>query len=115
MVDEQDFVTLVQRSLGVQLSPTQQEQFAAYRAHLLSWNEQLNLTAVRTKQGVEITHFLDSLSCMLVMDKLNDQAVIDVGTGAGFPGIPLKIMFPAMRLTLVESVQKKARFFRVHR
>ncbi len=95
---------------GVALSSPQVAQFGRYLALLLAWNERLNLTAVREPAAIEQRHFLDSLSCALVTGDLNGRAFIDVGSGAGFPGLPLKILFPQMQLTLVESVAKKTDF-----
>jgi 16S rRNA (guanine527-N7)-methyltransferase len=74
---------------------------------LLEWNEKFNLTAIRDGDGVRVKHFSDSLTCLLEMKKPVPNRLIDIGTGAGFPGIPLKLVFPAMHLTLVESVAKK--------
>lgn len=96
--------------LGVTLTSQQLEQFARYLNLLLVWNERINLTAVRRPEEIQIRHFLDALSCLPQMEDLSGQRVIDVGTGAGFPGLPLKIAVPDLQLTLVESVQKKARF-----
>jgi 16S rRNA (guanine527-N7)-methyltransferase len=92
------------------LTAGQRQQFSQYQSLLLTWNEQMNLTAVTDPAAVQSRHFLDSLSCTLITGSLNGQSLIDVGTGAGFPGIPLKIAFPDLQLTLVESITKKCRF-----
>lgn len=97
-------------SFGVSLTAVQQEQFRRYETLLLTWNERMNLTALRTPALVQQYHFLDSLTCVSVMGDLNGRTLIDVGTGAGFPGVPLKIVYPQMQLVLVESVKKKTRF-----
>ncbi|MCA9932756.1 MAG: 16S rRNA (guanine(527)-N(7))-methyltransferase RsmG [Anaerolineales bacterium] len=105
------FATVVE--WGLALSAEQTAQFARYQALLLEWNQRLNLTAVREPQAIQIRHFLDALSCARVMGEMNGRALIDVGTGAGFPGLPLKILYPDLRLTLVESIAKKAAFLEV--
>ena len=95
---------------NVQLNEEQREQFRVYEALLIDWNSKINLTAVRDPEGIRIKHFLDSLSCVPVLGDMNGRSLIDIGTGAGFPGIPLRIVYPGLRLTLVDSVGKKADF-----
>ena len=92
--------------------PTFQEQFIQYRDELLEWNSQFNLTAIRSPEEIETKHFMDSLSLLPILQKYQVKSLIDIGTGAGFPGIPLKIVDPALKLVLVESVEKKAKFCR---
>ena len=108
----QDFLEEVQQYTGFPMSQSQQKSLELYQSELMSWNDKFNLTAIRDEKGIQIKHFLDSLSCLTVMKNLMNQRVIDVGTGAGFPGIPLKIACPGIKLTLVESVGKKAGFCR---
>jgi 16S rRNA (guanine527-N7)-methyltransferase len=81
-----------------------------YEKELLEWNQKFNLTAIRDSDSIRTKHFLDSFSCVLAWKASPPQHLIDVGTGAGFPGIPLKILYPNLKLTLVESVGKKAMF-----
>lgn len=95
------------------LSEAQLETFVRYQHELVTWNEKFNLTRIVEPQEVAIKHFLDSLSIALVLPELNTpRSVIDVGSGAGFPGIPLKIARPELSMTLLESTGKKATFLR---
>lgn len=95
---------------NLNLSPAQFEAFGQYADLLYSWNQKFNLTAIRTQEEIWSRHFLDSLTCLRVMRGTPLAKVIDIGTGAGFPGLVLKIVYPDMHLTLVESVGKKASF-----
>ena len=95
---------------GIQISPSQLHSFQVYEDELISWNEKFNLTAIKDREGIRVKHFLDSLTCLKVFPNLHSHRVVDIGTGAGFPGIALKIMCPDIRLTLVESIGKKASF-----
>jgi 16S rRNA (guanine527-N7)-methyltransferase len=98
--------------LGLKLTRRQVEAFQWYAAELLDWNRRFNLTAVTDPSAIGIKHFLDSLSCLLVMRGHPPGRAMDVGTGAGFPGLPLKIVWPQLRVTLVEATAKKAEFCR---
>jgi 16S rRNA (guanine527-N7)-methyltransferase len=98
--------------VGLRLGAAQVAAMERYERELLDWNRRFNLTAVRDSNGVQVKHFLDSLTCFLALRESSVNRVIDVGTGAGFPGLPLKIACPTMQLTLVESVGKKADFCR---
>ena len=95
---------------GLQLAERQVRALAAYERELMEWNRKFNLTAIRDEESIRTKHYLDSFSCVLAWKSTPPACLIDVGTGAGFPGIPLKILYPHMRLTLVESVGKKAMF-----
>ena len=100
------------RQLGLRLTHSQLSALALYERELVDWNTRFNLTAIRDPQEIHIKHFLDSLTCLLAMREPQVGKLIDIGTGAGFPGIPIKIIYPKMQLTLVESVGKKAEFCR---
>ena len=98
--------------LGLQLTASQIRAFGIYARELEEWNRRVNLTAITDPADIEMKHFLDSLSCLLAHRPGSGSRVVDVGTGAGFPGIPLKIVYPGIRLTLVEATEKKADFLR---
>jgi 16S rRNA (guanine527-N7)-methyltransferase len=103
---EEDVLTL----LGIQLNQAQIDAFDLYARELVDWNQRFNLTSITDPDQIRSKHFLDSLSCWLAMRKAPLGRVIDVGAGAGFPGLPLKILQPEMQLTLVEATAKKAGF-----
>ena len=95
---------------NVHLTARQVVALVNYEKELMEWNQKFNLTAIRDVESIRTKHFLDSYSCVLAWKANPPQRLIDVGTGAGFPGIALKILYPTMPVTLVESVGKKAMF-----
>jgi len=99
-----------QTLFNVHLSGRQVMALTTYEKELREWNQKFNLTAIRDSESIRTKHFLDSFSCVLAWKASPPDQLIDVGTGAGFPGIPLKILYPHLKLTLVESVGKKVKF-----
>ena len=95
---------------NVHLTGRQVLSLITYERELMEWNRKFNLTAIRDQESIRTKHFLDSLSCVQAWQAQPPNRLVDVGTGAGFPGIPLKIIYPGMKITLVESVGKKAMF-----
>lgn len=95
---------------NVHMTGRQVMALITYERELIEWNQKFNLTAIRDTESIRTKHFLDSFSCVLAWKASPPNHLIDVGTGAGFPGIPLKILYPNLKLTLVESVGKKAMF-----
>ena len=101
------------QKMGINLHEEQVKKFSQYLELLVQWNQKINLTSLKTPQEMIIKHFLDSISCIKVINKYGDKKiikVIDVGTGAGFPGLPIKIICPSIKLSLLEARKKKAMF-----
>ena len=98
------------RELGLTISESHAEQFVRYLTHLITWNKTINLTAIIDSKEIITKHFLDSLVALVSTNFRQDSIVLDVGSGGGFPGIPLKIVRSDIQLTLVEPVQKKCSF-----
>lgn len=98
--------------MGVSLGEEQTQQFMTYLSLLLEWNEKMNLTAITEPREVVLKHFADCLSLVPWVEWKRGMRVIDVGTGAGFPGIPVKLVRPEIELTLLDSLQKRIGFLR---
>ena len=98
------------RELGLTIGEIHAEQFMRYLAHLIEWNKAINLTSIIDPKEIIIKHFVDSLVALVATSFSQNGAVLDVGSGGGFPGIPLKIVRSDVRLVLVEPVQKKCSF-----
>jgi len=112
---DQDWEPLIRGAseLGISLTDRHLAAFGTCYSTLVEWNQRFNLTAITDWEGVLIRHFLDSLSCLKAIPSSELSAgaqVVDVGTGAGYPGVPLKIICPGMRLTLLESTRKKVTY-----
>jgi 16S rRNA (guanine527-N7)-methyltransferase len=98
------------KELGLTIGENHVEQFMRYLAHLIEWNKAINLTAIIDPKEIIIKHFVDSLVALVATSFPQNGVVLDVGSGGGFPGIPLKIVRSDMRLVLVEPIQKKCSF-----
>jgi 16S rRNA (guanine527-N7)-methyltransferase len=96
-------------AIGIRLGPAELDRFATYHREILLWNRRINLVSERSAQEIVIRHFLDSLTPAPFLDR-PDGALIDLGSGGGFPGIPLRIALPGLHLSLVEASRKKSSF-----
>jgi len=105
-----EFTNSSVKELGLTIGDSQLEQFMRYLAHLMKWNKTINLTAIIDPKEIIIKHFVDSLAALVATNFPQNGVVLDVGSGGGFPGIPLKIVRSDMRLVLIEPVQKKCSF-----
>jgi 16S rRNA (guanine527-N7)-methyltransferase len=109
-LDLREFTIRSVKDLGLIIGETHADQFMRYLTHLIAWNKSINLTTIIDPEKIIIKHFVDSLAGLVATDFPNNGMVLDVGSGGGFPGIPLKIVRSDMRLTLVEPTQKKCSF-----
>lgn len=104
-------INSIAQKLGIILNATQIEQFNIYQRELLKWNAKINLISEKSSHEIINRHFLDSLTALQFIDQ-HDSRIIDIGSGAGFPGIPLKIACPDLQLYLLESNRKKVSFLK---
>jgi 16S rRNA (guanine527-N7)-methyltransferase len=98
------------KELEINVTDHMLEQFESYYHILVEWNQVMNLTTITEYEEVYVKHFMDSLSIAKVMDMSKITSMIDIGTGAGFPGIPIKIVFPEIKVTLLDSLNKRVKF-----
>ncbi len=105
-----DFITQAHTLFDITITPQQAHAFETLLAELITWNGQLNLTAIIEPDAVRVRHFLDSLSLGMMADFDSGLRVLDIGTGAGFPGLALAILYPQAHITLMDSTGKKLKF-----
>ena len=98
--------------LGLEVSDRQLDQFLTYETLLVEWNKNMNLTGITESEAIYDKHFADSLTCVLSHKIKDGDKLIDVGTGAGFPGMPLKIFMPSLDVTLLDSLNKRINFLK---
>lgn len=105
-----DLTVSAARELGLTIEDVHAEQFMRYLTHLIEWNKSINLTTITNPKEIIIKHFIDSLGVLIATSFQKNGLVLDIGSGGGFPGIPLKIVRSDIRLILVEPVRKKCSF-----
>ncbi|TFE01439.1 16S rRNA (guanine(527)-N(7))-methyltransferase RsmG [Jeotgalibacillus salarius] len=108
MTEQQFYEQL--KANGITLSDTQLQQFSKYHEILVEWNEKMNLTAITDREEVYLKHFYDSITAAFYIDFSQPMSICDVGAGAGFPSIPLKICFPHLKVSIVDSLNKRITF-----
>lgn len=108
---QKDFVERLQEQ-GIRLEEKQLDQFETYYKTLVEWNEKMNLTGITEREQVYTKHFYDSVTLAFYIDMTQVNTLADIGSGAGFPGIPLKICFPHVKLTIVDSLNKRINFLK---
>ena len=109
---EEIFVNYL-KELNIEITPEKLEQLNKYYNLLIEWNEKINLTSITTKEDVYLKHFYDSLTLNKSIDLNSVSTLCDIGTGAGFPGLVLKIMFPHLKITLLDSLNKRTEFLKL--
>ena len=108
-MNKKEFIQEINK-LGIQLTDEQLHQLDKYYQLLIEWNKVMNLTGITEEKEVYLKHFYDSLTIAKVIDLTKEKSLCDVGSGAGFPGMVLKIVFPNLKVTLVDSLNKRIKF-----
>ena len=98
------------KKINIELTTDQLKQLERYYELLVEWNEKINLTAITKKEDVYLKHFYDSLTMNKIVDLSKVETMCDIGTGAGFPGLVIKIAFPNIKMTLVDALEKRIKF-----
>ena len=106
----ENFIGQIREAIGIEITSKMIRAFLEYEGIFLEWNKKINLTRITEHKEIYIKHFIDSLFCFRFLPTKGSYSVIDVGTGGGFPGIPIKIVNDEIDLTLTDSVKKKAEF-----
>ena len=110
MMNKQEFYNKVTEQTGIELSEKQKNQYQRYYELVVEWNQKINLTAITEEEEFYSKHFYDSISLAFFKDYSNVDNICDVGSGAGFPSIPLKILYPNLEVTIVDSLNKRIKF-----
>ena len=109
-MNKEQFYNAVKEKVGIELSELQKEQYSKYYTLVVEWNQKINLTAITEEDEFYTKHFFDSISLAFYKDYSNIESICDVGSGAGFPSIPLKILYPNLKVTIVDSLNKRIKF-----
>ena len=109
-MNKEQFYAAVKEKVGIELSELQKEQYSKYYYLVVEWNQKINLTAITEEDEFYTKHFFDSISLAFYKDYSNIESICDVGSGAGFPSIPLKILYPNLKVTIVDSLNKRIKF-----
>ena len=109
-MNKEPFYSAVKEKVGIELSDLQKKQYNRYYELVVEWNQKINLTAITEEEEFYTKHFFDSISLAFFKDYSNIESICDVGSGAGFPSIPLKILYPNLKVTIVDSLNKRIKF-----
>ena len=109
-MNKEQFYSAVKEKIGIELSDLQKKQYNRYYELVVEWNQKINLTGITEEEEFYTKHFFDSISLAFFKDYSNIESICDVGSGAGFPSIPLKILYPNLKVTIVDSLNKRIKF-----